>query len=75
MLKVGSRYIWKTAVTPVVDFVALVLGAVFVYLVRYRWLAEEFLSPKNITRETYLTASIIFATITILVLSCKGFTN
>jgi hypothetical protein len=58
MLKVGSRYIWKTAVTPVVDFVALVLGAVFVYLVRYRWLAEEFLSPKNITRETYLTASI-----------------
>jgi len=35
-----------------------VLGAVFVYLVRYRWLAEEFLSPKNITRETYLTASI-----------------
>jgi exopolysaccharide biosynthesis polyprenyl glycosylphosphotransferase len=72
MLKVGSRYIWKTAVTPVVDFVALVLGAVFVYLVRYRWLAEEFLSPKNITRETYLTASIIFAAITILIFILQG---
>ncbi len=72
MLKVGNRYIWKTAVTPIVDFIALVSGAIFVYLVRYRWLAEEFLSPKNITREVYIIAVVIVSAITILVFILQG---
>ncbi len=72
MFKVGSRHIWKTAITPVVDFAALVLGAGFIYLVRYRWFVDEFLGPKNISREDYIVYSSILSLIIIIVFILQG---
>ncbi len=72
MFKVGNRHIWKTAITPVVDFFTLVLGAGFIYLVRYRWFVDEFLGPKNISREDYIVYSSILALIIIIVFILQG---
>ncbi len=72
MFKIGNRQIWKTAITPVFDYLALMGGAVFVYLLRYRWFAEEFLGAKNITREGYLIYTSILSGIVILVYILQG---
>lgn len=64
--------IWQIAVLPIVDFIALVIGAVLVYLVRYKWYEGSFLGTKQIPSREYLIIVMILSGITIVLYVLLG---
>jgi exopolysaccharide biosynthesis polyprenyl glycosylphosphotransferase len=53
------RVIWKTALLPVVDFFAILIGCALVYLTRYRWYGTTSFDTTNVLRgDRYLLISL-----------------
>jgi len=76
-----TRRVWKTAVLPIIDFVSLMVGAVLVYLIRYRWLNAftstdtfdiAFSSIKNVTSLQYLQFAVIISAVIVLLYTFFG---
>lgn len=74
--KTHTRKIWKTALLPIIDYLALLLGAGLVYLIRYRWFEDSFLGLnfgiKQISGQDYLVGSIFLAFSVVLVYAFLG---
>jgi exopolysaccharide biosynthesis polyprenyl glycosylphosphotransferase len=69
-----SRKIWKTALLPLIDFTALLLGSGLVYLIRYRWddlLGFNF-GNKLITGLEYLKGSIFLGLLVVVIYALIG---
>jgi exopolysaccharide biosynthesis polyprenyl glycosylphosphotransferase len=71
-----SRKIWRTALLPIVDFISVLLGSGLIYLIRYRWLDDNFFGYnfgiKQIYGQVYLEWSIILALIVIFIYAILG---
>lgn len=67
-----SQQILEIAFLPIVDFFALLLSALFVYYLRYRWLVESFDGTKNITGIDYFWISLGLCATVIFVYSLFG---
>jgi exopolysaccharide biosynthesis polyprenyl glycosylphosphotransferase len=67
-----ARRIWKTALLPVIDFLALMFGAGVVYLVRYRWFEESFLGTKQIPSREYLLIIAFLSVVTVIIYAILG---
>jgi exopolysaccharide biosynthesis polyprenyl glycosylphosphotransferase len=71
-----SRKIWRTALLPVIDFFSILAGSGLIYLIRYRWLDDNFFGYsfgiKQIYGFTYLRWSVILALLIILVYAFLG---
>ncbi|NJL97057.1 hypothetical protein HC864_04590 [Candidatus Gracilibacteria bacterium] len=74
MLPKSINYtIWKTAILPLVDFLAIVFGAGLVYLIRYRWYSEAFFDNTNVLRSSnYITFSLLLAACILVVYVILG---
>jgi len=74
--KTHNRRIWKTALLPIIDYLALLLGAGLVYLIRYRWFEDSFLGLnfgiKQVTGQDYLLGSLSLALGVVLVYAFFG---
>ncbi|MEM1312210.1 MAG: exopolysaccharide biosynthesis polyprenyl glycosylphosphotransferase [Patescibacteria group bacterium] len=74
--KSHSRKIWRTALLPVIDFLSIVAGSSLIYLIRYRWLDDNFFGYnfgiKQIYGLTYLRWSLLFALIIIIIYTFLG---
>jgi exopolysaccharide biosynthesis polyprenyl glycosylphosphotransferase len=68
----SSKKIWKTALLPVIDFLALMLGSGIVYLVRYRWFEGSFIGNKEVTSSQYLLVVGIMIVFVILIYAFFG---
>jgi exopolysaccharide biosynthesis polyprenyl glycosylphosphotransferase len=64
--------IWKTALLPVVDFVAILISAGVAYLIRYSWFEENFFGVKQIYGIQYLQSSIFLSVLVLLILISLG---
>jgi exopolysaccharide biosynthesis polyprenyl glycosylphosphotransferase len=53
------RNIWKTALLPVVDYISILLGSFFVYLVRYRWFNSSKFDSDNVLRGADYIATVL----------------
>lgn len=72
--KSNSRKIWRTALLPLVDFTALILGSGLVYIIRYRWddlLGFNF-GNKIITGIEYLKGSIYLGLLVVMIYALIG---
>lgn len=67
-----SRNIWKTAFLPLLDFTNLLIAAGVAYLLRYKIFESSFESAKLIDGNDYLSLSIGFSFIIVLIIGLLG---
>ncbi len=71
-----TRRLWKTALLPILDFLALVISGGIVYLFRYRWADDSLLGInfgiKQISGYDYLNGTLILALLIVLMYAFLG---
>jgi len=67
-----TREIWKTAALPVLDLIALLIGAALAYTIRYQWFEENFEGVKKIYGQQYLTFALGGSLLIVIIYSVLG---
>ncbi len=66
------RRIWKTALMMIIDFLAIFVGTITVYLIRYNWFFANFLGTRKLDKFEYLFVSFAMSTAVVIVFIILG---
>jgi exopolysaccharide biosynthesis polyprenyl glycosylphosphotransferase len=66
------RIIWKTALLPVIDFLAIMLGTITVYQIRYNWFDDNFLGVRQLALREYVMVGAMVSFAVVLIYAFLG---
>jgi exopolysaccharide biosynthesis polyprenyl glycosylphosphotransferase len=72
LTKSQRNQIWSTAITPVIDYGAIMIGGLFAYYIRYILLVDSFQGVKQIYGLDYLIIFLFLSLIIVLILALMG---
>jgi exopolysaccharide biosynthesis polyprenyl glycosylphosphotransferase len=66
------RTIWKTALLPLVDFLAILVGTITVYQIRYNWFDDNFLGVRQLAFSEYFLIGCGVSLVVIIIYAFLG---